>query len=1281
VEFRLLGPFEVVNGGGLLALGATRQSAALALLLARAPQPVSPDQLVDELWAGQPPASAQHAVQVYVSGIRKVLRAGGNLAVVRSGPSGYALELDLERIDARRFERLLVQAQRASSDDPARASELFAAAVGLWRGRPLAEFERFEFARREADRLEELHAVALEGLAETRLECGEAAAGLIDQITGLVDANPLRERPRRLLMLALYRCGRHAEALAAYRDAISALGEIGLQPSPELRALEGAILRHDPILAPPTRSRQPPSATALPSSRSTSATRGTEGQAAGSAATADGGEASPSVIRRKVVTALLCDVTGSTSLEDDLDPEALHEVLSRYWRELRSVIERHGGTVEKFIGDAVMAVFGIPQAHEDDALRALRAAAEIRDRLPAVADEVGVTLSFSTGVNTGLALVGEDENLAIGDAVNVAARLEQAAAPGEVLLGEQTFALVRDAVQVEPLEPLVVRGKSERVRAFRLLALDSLAPGLKRHFEVPLVGRRHELGLLGQAWDRTVRESSCHLFTLLGVAGVGKSRLVAELLSQIGEEATVLQGRCLHYGEGITFWPMIEALSPVGDLAQPELDRLRGGGAAVPEELFFEVRGRLEALSWERPVILHVDDLQWGQPMLLDLLDHVADLSRGAPILILCTARPELLEVRTAWGGGKLNATTALLEPLELDECEQLLDQLGDGLTPDVRGRVIATSQGNPLFLQEMTALAREQDTLRLPATIQALLAARLERLNVEERELLERGAIEGEVFHLKAIQVMFDQLSAPELESRLAALVRKELIRPHPAIFEGDRAFRFRHLLIRDTAYDALPKATRAQLHQRLADWLEENAGELAELDEIAGWHLEQTIRYRHDLRQDPGAGLQQRAAKSLHAGGRRAVARGDIAAARNLLERAHALATHDDALRAQVGVDLAQQLIEAGELARADALLRAAEETPDFAGLAALARLEWVVWAQPDGAFQTIEAAIPGLLARFARERNELGLAKAHMLIASLHRMFSRHSLMAEPLRLAADHARNAGDEGLRSQALGWYVLALIWGPADPATIAAELDTIERDEPYSYLAAWIAVGRAELARLAACFDDARRLIRQAMELFNAMGIHTLAAAGHQQLTETELSAGEPARALAGLEEADASLAEMGERGLRSTIQAQLGRVQARLGNTAAARTAIELAESLGGPDDVLNFAITDSVRARLALADGNADAAVRWARSAVENASRTDLPHVRADAETEFARVLSALGRRREAASRARTALKLAKVKGDRSRIDDARTLLNDLAPDSVPDSEGASERSRSG
>ena len=375
--------------------------------------------------------------------------------------------------------------------------------------------------------------------------------------------------------------------------------------------------------------------------------------------------------QRKVVTIVFCDIVGSTALGESTDPEALRVRLRRYFEDLRAIIERHGGVVEKFVGDAVMAVFGIPVSHEDDALRAVRAAVEMRG---AIAEH---GLEARIGINTGQVVVGgEGDTLVTGDAVNVAARLEQAAASGETLIGGETRQLIRDAIRVEAVEPLALKGKSRLVEAFRLLDIDAAAPSFARHLETPLVGRERERERLWRDYEDAIADRTCRLFTLLGPAGIGKSRLVADFLERVGGTAEVVRGRCLPYGEGITYWPLVEMLIAIG----VEPDSVIGTSPAETQLVF---RRLLEARAAERTQVVVVDDLHWAEPVFIDLVEHVADLTRDAPIFLLCVARNELLDVRPGWGGGKLNMTSLCSSHSVREECDELIEFLAGGTVLD----------------------------------------------------------------------------------------------------------------------------------------------------------------------------------------------------------------------------------------------------------------------------------------------------------------------------------------------------------------------------------------------------------------------------------------------------------------------------------------------------------------------------------------------------------------------------------------------------------------------
>ncbi|HYY80806.1 MAG TPA: AAA family ATPase, partial [Actinomycetes bacterium] len=629
---------------------------------------------------------------------------------------------------------------------------------------------------------------------------------------------------------------------------------------------------------------------------------------------------------RKVVTVVYCDVTGSTALGERLDPEPLGQVMGRWYEAMRLVVERHRGRVQKFIGDAVLATFGVPVLREDDALRAVRAAAGMQDALAelnaALTRDWGVGLEVRVGVSTGEVVVGDPRPggaLVVGDAVNRAERLQAAARPGEVLLDRQTWQLARDAVVVAPVAPEELADPLARVDAYRLVDVSPDALGHARRHEGLLVGRADELQLFDWVYRRAVRESTCHLLTVLGAAGVGKSRLVAEAVEAVGEAATVLLGHCLPDAEGSTFWPVAQAVRAAAEVkradspeeARAKLDGLLGGaadGARVAdrigrligledaplpaEETVWAVRRFLEVLASRRPLLLILDDLHWAQPTLLDLVEQLVDLTREAPILLVAVARPELLEQRPTWAGGKLNASTVMLEPLDERESATLLAQLaGEATLPEEAAAAITrTAEGNPLFLEELLATLIEEGrlehrdgrwvggdlaTVAAPPSIHALLAARLDRLGAGERGLIERAAVIGHAFDPAALAALTPPADRAEVPAQLDSLVRRELLRPADPSVGGRGWYQFRHLLVRDAAYDSLPKQTRAELHERYAGWLAERVGARSrEYEEILGYHLERAHRFLAELGpvDAHGVGLAAAAAERLAAAGRRA-------------------------------------------------------------------------------------------------------------------------------------------------------------------------------------------------------------------------------------------------------------------------------------------------------------------------------------------------------------------------------------------------------------------------
>jgi len=913
--------------------------------------------------------------------------------------------------------------------------------------------------------------------------------------------------------------------------------------------------------------------------------------------------------RRKTVTVLFCDVTGSTALGELTDPEALRALLARYFERMKGIVEAHGGTVEKFIGDAVMAVFGVPQVHEHDALRACRAALEMREALP----ELGVQARI--GVNTGEVVTGTEERLATGDAVNVAARLEQAAQPGEILLGKATLELARDALKTEAVEPLELKGKAARVTAYRLLALTGEP---ERRHESRFVGRERELGLLREAWDGARSERTCRLVTLVGDAGVGKSRVAAELLSSL--EIPVVSGRCLSYGEGITYWPVVgvakqlDAL-PSDPVAAASLRSLLGQTeeATSAEEIAWAFRKLLEE---QAPLACVFDDIQWGEETFLDLVEHVALLSRGAPILLLCLSRPELLERRPHW------PVDLRLEPLAEEDVEALLPlTLGE----DLRERISRSAGGNPLFVTEMVAMARDSaDEVEVPATLRALLAARLEQLGRAERSVLERGAVEGELFHRGAVQALFEDGS---ITPKLAALVRKELIRPDAPQLPAEDAFRFRHLLIRDTAYDALPKATRAELHERFAAWLEERGQGLVELEEILGYHLEQAARYKREL-GNPDDELAERAGERLASAGRRALSRGDGRAALRLLERALDLLR---SLRLDVGLelDLAAAFNFSYEplraIERAEAAAARAAAAGDRAGelTAQVVAEHYRMHVADELALDQVEALAREALPRLEDAGDHAALVYVWLALAELENVRGQNEERARAIERALSHSGAAGTVPAHLFGLP-VVIAYGPRPADEG-----LRTLDALAPRSQ-SPNVDLNRALLLAMLNRFDEAWPLARGACDRLLEM---TGDERGEVILIDISLLAGDYETAVPMQRRMCDRLDQEGYRAYLSTYAPALGLSLCRLGRHDEAEPLAKLGRELGDERDIATQSLWRQVQALVYARRAEHDESEKLAREAVAIVERTDLLNHQGEALTDLAEVLAAAGRTDEA------------------------------------------------
>jgi class 3 adenylate cyclase len=1036
---------------------------------------------------------------------------------------------------------------------------------------------------------------------------------------------------------------------------------------------------------------------------------------------------------RKTVTAVFSDLVGSTPLGERLDPESLREVITRYYDCAAQVLARHGGTIQKFIGDAVLAVYGIPRLHEDDALRAVRAASELGGAIEELNAELEATwrvrLALRTGVNTGEVVVGDavhGQEVVVGDAVNVAARLEQAAGPGEVLIGERTWQLVRDAVTVEPVAPLALKGKGEPVAGFRLVGVRPDGLGHARHLDAPMVGRGMELGLLGSSLGRAVSGRGCHLAVVLGPAGMGKSRLAQEFLARVRDEATVLRGRCLAYGEGLTYWPIAEVIraaamtsGPTGtgdgrarlrELLRDEehaafvVEGLAGmegtdGRTASREEIPWAVTRLLEALARRRPLVVVLDDLHWAEPALLDLIEHVVGFARDAPILVIGLARPELLDERPGWERGGPDTTPIALAPLGADQCGRLVGNLlgGVGSPNEVIRSLAEAAGGNPLFVEELIAELIDRRVLTrsngqwtatadlgrvpVPATISALLAARLDRLDVQERAVLERASVVGQVFDRQVVEALSPELARPALGVHLSALAGRELIRADPgdgaeAAVDLVETFRFRHSLIRDVAYEALPKRRRAELHEHLADWLERGAEEEApEQDEIVGYHFEQAYRYRVELGRigSREAELARHGAGRLAAGGRRALGRDDAPAAMNLLGRAVGLLPIEDPERVEALLDLGDALTEAGAWGRAQEVLGEAADRARAAGdhrLAArgsVALLYLRETTSPRGWTDDVKREAARAITLFRQTGDRAGLATSWRLVAHV---CNRRQEWAELERVGwriLDNARQAGDRRTEARILGGIAASLCLGPT-PAVEAAErgerilAELAGAPRPTMMALDSLALCSAMLQR----FDHAEQLLARADAIREELAGKLWKVGRVEFGAWTYLLAGRPVEAEQLLRPAYQALRKVGDKSGALSIHAAMlaEAVFAVGGRDEEAEQLSRIAEvAAADSEDVAAQAQWRMARAMVLAHKGSTDDAERLAAEATRLARATDGALGQTSALLTLARVRRLGSRPAAARDAAREALAVAGRKGDLASASLARALLGEL------------------
>jgi tetratricopeptide (TPR) repeat protein len=932
------------------------------------------------------------------------------------------------------------------------------------------------------------------------------------------------------------------------------------------------------------------------------------------------------------------------------DPEALHGVFER----CTAVIERHGGSVERYYGDALVAFFGLTESHGDDATRAARAAVDLHGTEP----------ELRVGIEAGEVFLATGPNgaaTATGTTITAAGRLAASAGAGEIVLGDH----VRRALA----------GDADIDGRGRLIELHTPQPGLLRVPRTPFVGRARELGELHAAFARVRDERACRIVTVAGAPGIGKSRLAGEFLAAIGDEATVLAGRCLSYGEGTAYRALAEIVRGLGDDPRARIAELLAGDEAAlrgilgaiglsdepaqVEETAWAMRRLFESLARERPLVVAVEDIHWAQPALLELLDHVVALSSGSPILLVCLTRPELLESHPAWAAPQPNRTVVVLEALGDAQARELAALLG---APELAARIAARAEGNPLFVEQLVAVDAGHDDGELPVSIQAVLAARIDRLDVGERMLLQRAAVQGRTFHGGALQALLPASERRGVDTRLVALARKGLIGADRAEFDGQDAFRFTHALIREAAYAGVPKLLRAELHEAVAGWLEQRDGAV---DEIIGYHLERACELATELGR-AGAherSLAARAVERLHAASRGALARGDAAGSSTLLERAVALTGADAQARDALLPALGASLFEAGRMTEAARVLDQAIDGAHDAPARARARVEREIVrleTETGVGTETLRRVADEVMDVLARDGDDLGQCRAWSLRAHVAWMAGHVAEADAAWCEAADCARHAGDERELFDVLGWRATAAVLGPTPVDQAIRRCDAFREVVAARPVAvAWMVNPLASLHAMRGSFELADRFLREADETLRELGSIHASVSHHEALVR--LLAGDPALAEVPLRADVETLTSMNDVRLLATTTAMLAQAVYAQGRLSEAGELCRTTAASAAADDIVTQVIWRSVEAKVLARRGACEAAEALARAAVALVEPTDLLSHHADALVDLAEVLRACARPEEAEAARHAGLALYERKGNLAAIARATQLAD--------------------